>query len=470
MLFEGCPPSQWTQPLSPDFKSAIDRFLPVLRVVWRVALGFEHDAWQIDVIRCIFEIDPATGHLRWRQYLVSMARQQGKSEIAAALAILALLLWPLGLVIGIASSADQARIVYQRTLNVIRSAPAFAKLFRKATEGRGIERAEGGVYQIKAAKGAALQGLAINLGVVDEVHLLKSELWTALVNGTGGRDDCLVVGITTAGDDDSKLLKHLYGEGEAGRIGFLLWEAPDRAEYANEKLPESDDVLWGDLKAAGPAYATGRVPRENVLADVRTLPPADAIRYRLNRFVKGSGSAALPLGLWASCAVAELPPLPERGVVFAVERTPSWGYATITANWAGHSEIVAVEVRPSVESLADLCASLAKHAPRAFVMDGLSLKALATELKARGLPVVSATLSDAVSAASLLYSNVAHKLFTHAGDPLLTLQWPQAKRKAIGEGWRVWADEGVSLDAVKATVIGHYFAETLPEVVPQLFV
>jgi hypothetical protein len=476
-MFHGCPPARWTPPLSEDFTSAIDKFLPLLRVVWRIALGFEHDAWQIDVIRCVFEINPATGHLRWRQFLISMARQQGKSEIAAALAILMLLWVPYALVIGIASSADQARIVYQRVLRVIRSAPRFAKLFKKSTDTRGIERDKGGgLYEIKAAKSAALQGLPVNLAVVDEVHIVAMALWTDLVNGTGSRFDCLVCGITTAGDEDSELLIHLYGEGDAGRIGFICWEAPDRPEYAALKLPEDDDDLWEDLCAAGPAYATGRVPRENVLADVRTMPPVDVIRYRLNRFVKGGELLYLPLALWTPRALPERPPVPGPGrVVFTLDRTPEWSYATITANWKDteadliHTEVVASYAYPSQELLVEKCAQLAKHGPRAYTMDSQQFGGLAKELKKRGMEVYTASLTDVVAACSLTYSKVAKGRMAHAGDPLLTMQLPRTKRKNSGEGYKLVRTEG-QIDSVVATVLGTYYAEILPPIAPQLFV
>ncbi len=479
-MFEGCPPARWTKPLTPDFRSAIDRFLPLLRMVWKLALGFDFDAWQLDLIRSVFEVcppgHPRAGKLRHRQFVISMSRQQGKSEIAAALAILTLLLKPLGLVIGIASSADQARIVHRRALRVVRAAPAFGKRFRRMNDTRGIERVEGGVFEIKPAKDAALQGLPVDTGIVDELHILAMALWTALVNGTGSRDDCLVVGITTAGDAESELLKHLYELGDRGEIGFVCWEAPDRPDYADGKLPDDDDILWSDLCAAGPAYATGRTPRENVIPDVRTLPPADAIRYRLNRFIPAGELSYMAPTLWAARALPDRPPIPPPGrIVFALDRTPEWSYATITAAWRDaddpthvHTEVVATYASPSTDLLLEKCAYLSKHAPLMFVMDGVQFGGLARALKERGMPVRTATLSDVVSASSLAYSKTAKNTLSHAGDPLLTAQLPSAKRKTSGDGYKL-VRTGGQIDAVYSTVLGTYFAEVLEPQAPQLF-
>ena len=196
------PPARCTGPLGEDFPSALDPLLPVLEIAWRQAFGYDLEHWQIELLRAILEVFPEghkrAGQLRFRQVIVSLGRQNGKTEIAAALGLWQLLRKAGALVIGIASSAEQARLVYDRAMKVISRNPALAKRFDALTDTRGIRAKDGGKYEIKAAKSAALQGLPIDLGIVDEVHLLKGALWNDLINGTGGRPDCLVVGITTS--------------------------------------------------------------------------------------------------------------------------------------------------------------------------------------------------------------------------------------------------------------------------------
>src|SRR6218665_3863650 len=63
------------------------------------------------------------------------------------------------LVIGIASSADQARIIYPRLLAVIRGHQTLAAKFARLTDTRGIQSHNGGRYEIKPSKSAAVQGL-----------------------------------------------------------------------------------------------------------------------------------------------------------------------------------------------------------------------------------------------------------------------------------------------------------------------
>jgi len=460
------PPTRYSPPLTSGggFPSLFDKYRDAFRIAWHNAFGYVLEEWQESLLAAITELRP-DGHLRFRQVLVSLGRQNGKTEIAAALGLLYLLWKADALVVGIASSADQARLVYDRAMRVISRNPALSKRFDRLTDTRGLSTKAGGSWVLKAAKSAALQGLPIGLGVVDEVHLVKPELWADLLNGTGDRIDCLVVGITTAGDDSSELLKRLY-EVDAETFGQFIWEAPEAT------VPEDDETLGQYLLAANPALASGRRDLAIAVADCRTMPPRDVIRYRLNRFLAGSVDAFIALELWQPLAgvVAH-----ETPVVLTVDRTPDWSAATITAtstraDGTSLTEVVSSLVKPSLADLVDECVRLSKFGPRAYVVDGYSLKALGKELKLRGLPVLIASLGEVTAASAMFYAKVAGGKLTHAGDSLLTKQLPLTRRKNVGENFRISrADSASEIDAVMATALGVYFAETMPEDTVQLF-
>lgn len=469
---EAWPPTRSTSPLSAGHDSLWRRFEAVFRIAWRAAVGYSLEEWQESLLDAVTELR-ADGRLRFRQVLISLGRQNGKTEIAAALGLLVMLWKSPALVVGIASSAEQARLVYDRTMTVIRRNPALAVRFERLTDTRGIQAKDGSKYEIKAAKSASLQGLPIDLGIVDEVHLLKQALWTDLVNGTGGRPDCFVVGITTAGDDDSVLLKHLYdlaATGAAGEtFGHFIWEAPEA------RVPEDDELLAEYLCAANPAIASGRIDVEVVVADVRAMPEPDAVRYRLNRFVAASEASFIPLGQWIAAGRSEDEAFPEGRAVFAVDRTPDWGFATVVAAvrvgevvW---TEVVASVERPSPEGLADLCGRLySRHGAALFVMDGYALRDVGLELKRRGLPVRIGTQGDVIAASSLLFAKVVRGHLRHANDPLLSVQVPRAARKNVGEAFRISRkDSSVEIDAVMATALAVHAAETAGDTGPQFF-
>ncbi|MGC5584145.1 hypothetical protein ACPYOC_07340 [Ornithinimicrobium sp. W1665] len=466
------PPARWSPPLTEDFPSVFGRYRAVFRIAWQTARGYQLDEWQEHLLEAITEINPATGRLRRRQVLVSMARQSGKTEIAAALGLLFLLWKTSPYVVGIASSAEQARLVYDRTMRVISANAGLAVAFEALTDTRGIRAKDGGRYEIKASKSAALQGLPIDLGLVDEVHLLRMALWSDLVSGTGGRPDCLVVGITTAGDDGSDLLKHLYKLAETGEAGdtfaHFIWEAPEST------VPDDDATLARYLQAAGPALAAERVDLETVLSDVRSMPPADVVRYRLNRFVSSSG-VFIGAGEWVAAAWAEDQAFPrDLRPVFGIDRTPEWGFASISAAvrvgdtvW---TQLVASIPQPTIERLAAVCTDLARWSPVTYAMDSYQLRDLGLELKRRGLPARICSQGDMVNASGLLHSKLAHGRLKHRGDPLLSVQVPRTVRKNVGDAYRISRkDSSVEIDAVVATALAVLAAEVETDTPPTVY-
>ncbi len=146
------PPPRSTRPLADDFPSLYDRYRAIVEVVWRVAFGYLPEAWQTDLLRAVLEVYPEghrrAGQLRYRQVLISVARQNGKTEVAAILAVIGLLRKVDAVVIGVASSLDQANLIYKRVLQAITRNSKLAARF--AVSGtRGIRSHSGGEYRVR---------------------------------------------------------------------------------------------------------------------------------------------------------------------------------------------------------------------------------------------------------------------------------------------------------------------------------
>lgn len=458
-------PTRYSAPLPDSPGSVFDKFERLLDLVWRIAFGYTLDPWQKFTLRLVTELRH-DGRLRHRQFIIMVGRQNGKTEIMAALAIMWLLWLPVSLVVGIASDAEQARLIYDRARKAVAANVSLAARFTRNTETRGLRTKAGGEYKIKASKSAAIQGSPIGLGAVDEVHIVKRGLWFDLVNGLGGRPNCMVVGISTAGDDSSELLLHLLDLFDKGQIGGAIWEAPEA------RIPEDDDELWAYLLAANPSLHSARSDRQAILEDVRNTPPADAIRYRLNRFVS-STSAYMTLGQWHPLAGDVTPP--PSGVTLVIDRTPSWSHASATAAWKAadgkiETQIVASIANPTMDSLVDLSLALADRVGE-YAADGLALGKLVEDLKRRGLNARKITLGDHTGAASRLYARVQNGSIRHAGDPLVSAQIPGVKTKFIGDAYRlVRASKDYDIDAVVGTAAAVYLAESSPATGTQLFI
>lgn len=469
------PPTRHTEPLSEIFPNVYDVFRTVIVAAWVAAFGYAPEEWQEQLVRAVTEIYPRghrrEGQLRWREAVISLGRQNGKTEIAAMIGLLMLLWKARAQIIGLATSAEQARLIYDRTMGAIRGSGRLRSRFPALTETRGIRSATGGKYEIRAAKSGALQGIPIDAALVDELHILLSALWTDMVNGLGGRPDCIVVGITTAGDDGSELLLRLYERGDEAiergvdaRFGFWVWEAPEA------RMPADDDTLGRYLAMANPSVASGRLDLENVIEEVRGMPDTDAIRYRLNRFVTGV-SRLFSLATWLNGRTAEPFPADVRPV-FSFDRTPDQSYASVHAfakmpDGSTYCDVVASLVKPTLGQMIEIAQRLSRHSPVTYGMDRRVLQDLGDALSERGLPVTFATYGDIINGSALFFAKMKQGKLKHPGHPLMAMQIPLAERKDLPEGFRV--KRTISSDAVMGHIIGVQLAETKRERDLQLF-
>lgn len=466
----GWPPTRYSAPLGPDFPTHGDWLLELVALVYRTPDGnrIDLDPWQKTLIRHMLEVYPEgharAGRLRYRQVFVSVARQNGKSVIGAVLALYGLVREAGALVIGIASSAEQARIIYKRLMTVINGDSRLRSMFARLTDTRGISSHDGGVYEIKPSKSAAVQGLDISVGIADELHIMPPELWTDMVNGSKARRNGIVVGITTAGNDSSELLKRLYADfddpGRSERFGGFIWEAPTAT------VPKDRATKVAYALEANPSAADGRLDVEDLVDDLQGMPEHEQVRYVFNRFT-ASASTFIALSDWRRCTRKPGEHYPRTLPSWiAIDRTPEWTWASIVAAvqddqgnvW---TEVVASVQNPDIDMLERIAVQLQQQAIVAgFIMDGLSLGELSDRLRGRGYEVTRGTLGHATNAASRLYARIAQQQIKHAGDPLLDRQIPRAVRKDVGEAFRISRrDSTVAVDTTIATSLAVLAAE-----------
>ncbi|WP_277033749.1 terminase large subunit domain-containing protein, partial [Propionimicrobium lymphophilum] len=127
-----------TEPLTENFLTAGPRLIALLERHFRLQDGqlIRLDEWQKALINHLLECYPKdwkdarhAGRLRYRQAVVSVARQNGKSLLGAAFALWGLLQHvPGASVVGLATSVDQANVVYNRVRYAVDNDPALTRL------------------------------------------------------------------------------------------------------------------------------------------------------------------------------------------------------------------------------------------------------------------------------------------------------------------------------------------------------
>ena len=276
---------------------------------------FKLRGWQRDgIVKAMY---PATG-LRPRQGLVSLPRGNGKSTLAAALALYGLFADGIegAQVLVVASDERQARIVFntaRRMIELDRRLSEQCQMFRD----RIVVPATDSTMSPLPAEPNALQGWDPTLCIVDELHVVNEDVWNAMALAAGKREQSLTLAISTPADRIESVMWRLvdYGRNNPDDKTFKL------IEYAAPANCRLDDIEAA--KIGNPALGDF-LHVDALLAVLKTTREAPYRRYRLGQWV-GVADSWLPWGLWATRVHPEGRAMPEDGtrVVLAFDGSAS---------------------------------------------------------------------------------------------------------------------------------------------------
>lgn len=272
--------------------------------------------WQGDFICDVLRLR-ADGRRAYRTYELFIARKNSKSLLGAGLALDGLFDEPGAEVYSCAADKDQAKIVFGEVRQAVEmsadldaSKGGLLKVYRDAIE----YPAQGSVYRALSAEAFTKEGLNPSRVIFDEKHAQPSdELWDVMNQGSGTREQPLVLTLTTKGvktysdGTDTICLRHYeYGRKvQAGEIDDPTWGCRiyETAGVNDDDFDYTDETRWSE---ANPALGDFLF-LEDMQAKCRSQLEADFKTKRLNIWVT-SGEVWLPDGKWAARAN------PDRGV------------------------------------------------------------------------------------------------------------------------------------------------------------
>ena len=269
---------------------------------------FELIDWQEQIIRDIFGTLKPNGYRQFNTAYVEIPKKQGKSELAAAVALL--LTCGDGEeraeVYGCAADRQQATIVFDVAADMVRMCPALSKRVKiLASQKRIIYTPTNSFYQVLSAEAYSKHGFNIHGVVFDELHTQPNrKLFDVMTKGSGdARMQPLYFLITTAGTDTHSICYETHQKAkdilEGRKIDPTFYPVIYGADEADDW---TDPKVW---KKANPSLnITVGIDKVEAACESAKQNPGEENSFRqlrLNQWVK-QAVRWMPMDRWDACA------------------------------------------------------------------------------------------------------------------------------------------------------------------------
>lgn len=269
---------------------------------------FELIDWQEQIIRDLFGVLKENGYRQFNTAYIEIPKKQGKSELAAAVALL--LLCGDGEeraeVYGCAADRNQAKIVFDVAVDMVRFCPALSKRVKILESQKKITYLPtNSSYQVLSADVANKHGFNTHGVIFDELHTQPNrKLFDVMLQGSGdARMQPLYFLITTAGNDTNSICYEVHQKA----IDIAEGRKVDPTFYsviygAAEDEDWTDPKVW---KKANPSLGiTVGIDKVKAACESAKQNPGEENAFRqlrLNQWVKQS-VRWMPMDKWDACA------------------------------------------------------------------------------------------------------------------------------------------------------------------------
>lgn len=165
-----------------------------------------------------------------RTALVSLPRANGKTMLAAALALAEMFVGPLSAeVLVVASDQRQANITLRYAKRMVELNPVLAERVQVYADRLYLPENDATLTPLPAEPGA-LHGHDPSLMIVDELHVVTESVWEAVTSVSGKRPESLTLAISTPASSPDSIMWRLVEHGRAGddpAFYFKEFAAPD---------------------------------------------------------------------------------------------------------------------------------------------------------------------------------------------------------------------------------------------------
>lgn len=412
------------------------------------ALGTPLMPWQQQVFDVALELDPATGRLAYRQVVLTVPRQSGKTTLLLVLILLRALGAPRQSIRYTAQTAKDARDKWGDDWLSILGPSKFSSLFRtRLTNGHeALLFKNGSIQSLVATTEKSGHGSTIDLAILDEAFAhpdarLEQALRPAMIT----RPQPQLWVVSTAGTPDKS--PYLWGKVEAGRqlAGAGVTDSAAYFEWsADETLDPSDPATWWSCMPALGLTMT----QEAVAAEFASMQINEFERAFLNRWKSATSDPVIPVADWIELTDRESEALDP--VCLAFDVTPDRAASSIAAAGRRPDGLMHVEIvdqgRGTGWVVDKLVALSRAHRPVAVVCDPAGpAGSLLSDLAARKVDVLVVNSKEHAQACGLLFDTVSQAGLRHLGTPELTAALDGAVKRPLGDAW-AWSRKSSAVD------------------------
>lgn len=445
-------------------------------------LGYPLMPWQRHAADVSGEIDPDTGRLFYRTVVLTVMRQQGKTQLTLPVWVERALSFPGIHVKWTMQTGTDAQVKWREEhVPAIKASPLAQFLvpgdagWRKQNGSEHLKFKNGSVQTLMSSNESSGHGQVVDLGMIDEAmaqidnrlevaldpamktrhqdilypdgsvkqRLPGAQLWIISTVGAAGKSEWF------HGWVDAGRLAVTNGTCEEDRICYIEYSAGE------DEDPGDPATWWGCMPALGFTYQQDTV---QALYRKALMTPDGLSKFRrteLNQRTSQVADPAIPLHLWDGC-VAMVDRFEGSGTVWAVDVSPEQASASIAVAWRradGVPQVQVVEHRPGVGWLADRVSELRAKWSGAWVLDPRG----ASASQAAGWFGESFTPAQSRRACAELDAAVRTGEFGHYGQPELRAALEGAVKKPSEDGGWSWARRStvVDISPLVAVTLAH---------------
>lgn len=422
------------------------------------------EPWQVFILTTVFGWVTPDGKRRFRRSYIEVPRGNAKSTLSSAVALYMLVADHEGgaEVYSLATTRDQARIVFGDAQTMARRSPGFRTRFSVNVGAHNMHvLASGSKFEALSAEGSTLDGLNIHFGCVDELHAHKTRtVYDVVETGTGKRDNSLLWVITTAGSNRAGICyevrtfvsKLLDGVFEDDTQFGIIYGLDDGDDWTSENALIKANPNWGISvrpEILGPLQAKAMqlpsavnnfktkhlnewVNADTAWMDMRAWDACADTSLDIDNFIGQPCWIGLDLASKTDIAALILifahPEIADAYLTFGKYYLPEdTVHGAGNSQYSGWMRIDRLTVTPGnvidfswIE--ADLLDMASRFAIQAVAFDPFQATQLSTRMLAEGLPMIEVrpTVLNFSEPMKILEALVLQKKLAHDGDPVLT--------------------------------------------------